>query len=477
MPSTHIPALELAISVAVRILAAYLLFYALTRLTSRPSVRHALWMAFVILSTLYWVTAAAQIAHPLRAEASSSSEAATAPKNLVHSQLTTFVLPSEWRHEVVDGVTLLGWLYLLGVATAIGLRIFSRRLRLRTVVANAQQVSPELSAVFQQECERLKVSRCQLLQIPNLGSPGTAYVWDPVVILPEGIDSYLDREQLVDVLCHELAHVKRLDFVWNSIADVAACLLFFHPVIWLALRELSRDRELACDLKVVESRDGRASGYALCLTRLARRHVALLTSESPSPLALLDSFLAHRVKALLSGARRPTRPSQVAAGAAAVSVACVFSLAWPSLDLTVLIAETSAPAIAIRSPNARTETTRGNNRRGALALKAATKGDSIKDREEGWVEESVPAPPRNSMSPVDASLDGDGDGLTTSNPAFSRPARIKVVEGNDRSPTSQGQNTPSWQKTATDAAIGAAGRIASGKHEGADADDRVTRPF
>src|SRR5580704_3024207 len=124
------------------------------------------------------------------------------------------------------------WIY-LAVVTAMLVRFARRRLQLRDTVSRARLVTTELEATFAKECGRLQISRCLIRELPGLSSPGTAYVWNPLVIMPEGIDAYLDDGQIVDVLYHELMHVKRLDFLWNSFAELAACLLFFHPAVWL----------------------------------------------------------------------------------------------------------------------------------------------------------------------------------------------------------------------------------------------------
>jgi hypothetical protein len=84
-------------------------------------------------------------------------------------------------------------------------------------------------------------------------------------------------------------------------------------------------------------------------------------------------------------------------------------------------------------------------------------------------------------SPVDPALDQvDGDlSAAEAGPIQKRPHAEK---GGDESGSPSGQNTPDWQKTATDAAVGVAARIASGPHghgsdHDGDPDDRATKPF
>src|SRR6202035_1852315 len=304
MSSSHIPVLELLGGAVIRILAAYLLCYALGRLASRATVRHILWLAFLAASCFYWLSAVNQMleVQPVARLASSAtffSSSARTP----YQTITTLTIPHSWKGSIRSAMTVIFWIYLAGAAVML-VRFVRRRLRLRDTVSQARLVACELEAIFVEECDRLQISRCLIRELSGLSSPGTAYVWNPVVIMPEGIDDYLDDEQIVDVLCHELMHVKRVDFLWNSFAELAACLLFFHPAVWLALRNLSRDRELACDMAVMDLRHGRRQDYALCLTRLARRQTLGLRLEPPSHLGLLDSFLSFRVKTLLAERRR-----------------------------------------------------------------------------------------------------------------------------------------------------------------------------
>jgi beta-lactamase regulating signal transducer with metallopeptidase domain len=475
MNLTHIPTIELFSGAVIRIFAVYLLFYVLTRLASRPSVRHILWLVFVIASSCYWITTARQIIHANRAAVSSPEITMTAASD-TSPALTTVTVPTVWKWRIESVMTLLGWAYLLGAA-AVGMRILLRRFRLRGAIAKAQQTSPELAHIFETECREVGVSRCQILEMPGLGSPGTAYAWNPVVIMPEGIGAFLDDQQLVDVLCHELMHVKRLDFLWNTFAESSGCLLFFHPAMWLALQKLARERELACDRAVIELRHGRAKDYALCLTRLARRQVAAMRFESSNHLTLLDSFLAHRVQALLAERSRRSRTIRVAASAMAIGALGLFAAGWSSLALAVLV-EGATPRVIAAVPSIVHRGVVATSTRRRSAPLQPTPSAALATEPEPDHTEALARSSLRPFSPVDPSLDGSDRQYGDSD--FVNPTRNDGARtlGDERSPTSRGQNSPSWQKTAADAAAETLGHIAAGKkdHDG-DADDRNSRPF
>src|SRR5262249_54211192 len=74
----------------------------------------------------------------------------------------------------------------------------------------------------------------------------------PVVILPtEAAQWPAERSEVV--LKHELTHIARRDLLAQWIAQAACCLYWFHPLAWLGLRELRKEREQACDDGVLRS--------------------------------------------------------------------------------------------------------------------------------------------------------------------------------------------------------------------------------
>jgi beta-lactamase regulating signal transducer with metallopeptidase domain len=471
MNSSHIPALELLGGAVIRILAAYLLCYALGRLASRATVRHTLWLVFLAASCFYWLAVVNQmldVQHDARLASSTTSLSSSVPTPC--RTITTLTIPHSWKGSVASAMAVIFWIYLAGAAAML-VRFARRRLRLRDTVSQARLVACELEEIFVEECGRLQISRCLIRELPGLSSPGTAYVWNPVVIMPDGIDAYLDNEQIVDVLYHELMHVKRLDFLWNSFAELAACLLFFHPAVWFALRNLSRDRELACDMAVMELRHGRRPDYALCLTRLARRRILGLSLEPPSHLGLLDSFLAFRVKTLLAERRGHgpgIRALATAAGAAALSL---FVVGWPLLTLAISLAG-DAPRIAATVPSF----VRPAVRRIEVPKRSARPQPHVDSpqtpEEKPEMDEVAARPAAMRYSPVSPSRDGDSSGEPVA-----RVAKTSRVDGKDLSVPTPGQSAPSWQKTAAAAAIGALGHLAGGRRDDdGDADDRTPRP-
>jgi hypothetical protein len=88
--------------------------------------------------------------------------------------------------------------------------------------------------------------------------------------LPAAALMALSPEQLEAVLAHELAHVRRADYLWNLIQTMVETLLFFHPAVWWLGRRLRQQRELCCDDVAVQS-CADPLVYATALLRLEER--------------------------------------------------------------------------------------------------------------------------------------------------------------------------------------------------------------
>lgn len=87
---------------------------------------------------------------------------------------------------------------------------------------------------------------------PSIKSPCIAGVIKPSIYLPEDICTHVHPFQLEHVILHELAHYKRRDLICNLGAIIAAILHWFNPLVWLAVREMRYDREMASDACVME---------------------------------------------------------------------------------------------------------------------------------------------------------------------------------------------------------------------------------
>jgi len=155
-----------------------------------------------------------------------------------------------------------------------------------------------------------------VLSSTDVKSPVVVGMIHPAIILPESVAESYPTERLEPVLIHELAHIRRRDYIANTIQRILGIALFFHPLYWFMCRMLASERERSCDDYVIRvTRSPRR--YALCLAELAE-HVAgqpdsRVEHESRSRNRRSDTL--YRVDSLVSRKSVPPRPSVLAVAA------------------------------------------------------------------------------------------------------------------------------------------------------------------
>ena len=69
----------------------------------------------------------------------------------------------------------------------------------------------------------------------------------PYILLPISAVTGLDEAQLEAVLAHELAHIRRYDYLVNLLQNAVETLLFYHPAVWWVSSRIREEREHCCD--------------------------------------------------------------------------------------------------------------------------------------------------------------------------------------------------------------------------------------
>jgi hypothetical protein len=93
--------------------------------------------------------------------------------------------------------------------------------------------------------------RITFLAVSGLNTPALFGQFRPRVLIPQEILEWLDDRELRFVLLHELTHLQRRDILVNWAAIIIRALHWFNPAVWLALKRLRADQELACDAAVM----------------------------------------------------------------------------------------------------------------------------------------------------------------------------------------------------------------------------------
>ena len=178
-----------------------------------------------------------------------------------------------------------------------------------------------------QLARRMSINEPVQVVISRLKDTPCAVDWlRPVILLPAATLLSLSIEQLETVLAHELAHIRRRDYLVNLLQTPSETLLFYHPAIWWVSAHIRHERELCCD-DVVVATCGDAIGYARALTKLERlRMVAPELAMSSRGGSLL-----YRIQRL-TGMSHEEAPSKVPAVVSLVLAIVCFAISphWAS---------------------------------------------------------------------------------------------------------------------------------------------------
>lgn len=154
-------------------------------------------------------------------------------------------------------------------------------------------------------------------------TPMVVGTFKPMVLLPAGLLTGLPPEQVECILIHELAHVRRWDYLVNILQSVGEILLFFHPATWWVSRKIRQERENCCDEWVVRLKSNKVQ-YARALLSLE------VFRQQPPLLALTSQGgdLASRIRRI-TGAVAPQERGLRSRGLlfGLITVTCVLLLA------------------------------------------------------------------------------------------------------------------------------------------------------
>src|SRR5712675_277087 len=129
-------------------------------------------------------------------------------------------------------------------------------------------------------------------------SPMVVGAVSPVVLLPGGFAGH-PKDEVRAALLHELAHVKRRDYLTNGVCQLAVLPVNWHPVAYVVQQRIRRTREMACD--EMAAREMRSElGYARCLVTMARGMLSGGLAERPEFVGLFsNNVLEERVMRLM----------------------------------------------------------------------------------------------------------------------------------------------------------------------------------
>jgi beta-lactamase regulating signal transducer with metallopeptidase domain len=194
-----------------------------------------------------------------------------------------------WTSVISNSVCLL---YLASILIPL-LKLAKSMICTRSLLRSAEPLllRPDLEKAWKACLETFELTEVEILSSVKLSSPATLTWLKPVIVLPTDLQG-AEVDELAAAFCHELAHVRRGDFVLNLIYETFATLLFFHPALHWILRRLREARELTCDDIAATAMAGRST-YAKNLLLLAQR-MSSADSQSTCALGVFETELMEK---------------------------------------------------------------------------------------------------------------------------------------------------------------------------------------
>lgn len=279
---------------------------------------HFIWQGFVIGAALWFVLAIL----PKRHAEARHAAACTALLLMAAAPTTTFFLvyadspamtmsaplamDTEWVERppsTTEWIMVTLFASWLAGVFFMSVRLFGGLWRLNALIgAHATPFDAAWSLRFDALARRIGIMRrVRFVQSHFVDVPMTVGWLRPIILIPCSVLSSLSPLQLDAILAHELAHIRRYDYVVNILQSVLEALLFYHPCVFWASNRIRAERECCCDDAAIALGHD-PLGYARALTELEG-----LRARNPLPaLASTGGSLMTRIKRIVQPTPRDT---------------------------------------------------------------------------------------------------------------------------------------------------------------------------
>ena len=155
------------------------------------------------------------------------------------------ILSPSWGTDQILLAVWIGGMFVMLLYTVTAYGIAVRKMKM------VEQYRPlRLSILFEQEKHRMKLSQnVKLKVVRGLHTP--ALFFPRTILMPKECLDSMNDDELALALRHELTHYKRKDQWAGLLLVLLQAVYWFHPVVWLAFRQIRTDMEAACDAAVV----------------------------------------------------------------------------------------------------------------------------------------------------------------------------------------------------------------------------------
>lgn len=250
-----------------------------------------------------------------------------------------------WRDRALDAVVSARQSIPTVVALwFVGVVLLSSRLGISWLRARRMMKHEAVTAgaEWQQACARIASAMglrraIRLLESGAIHVPAVIGALRPVILLPTSTLTGLSPQQIEMVLAHELAHIRRHDFLVNLLQALAETLMFHHPAVWWISHTVRVEREHCCDDLALAISGDRVQ-YARALARLEE----LRSAEFAVAVAANGGSLIERIRRIAGARAESTSLTSRWVAAVAMLSLVAIAVAVPSFPA---LAQKETPAV------------------------------------------------------------------------------------------------------------------------------------
>lgn len=207
------------------------------------------------------------------------------------------------------------WFWFLGILL-FSLRLCGGIRQTRRIKTNkVSAVGEEWREKFAYLCEKMGVrQKVGFIRSEIVETPLVIGWLKPFVIVPSSVLTGLSPRELETIIAHELAHIRRHDYLINILQSFVEIILFFHPLTWWISSQIRRERENACDDEVLEIFNGEPLLYANALANLETFRFRKGDFAPSNAMTANGGNLVKRIQRIISGNRNNNRKESFRSG-------------------------------------------------------------------------------------------------------------------------------------------------------------------
>ena len=250
-------------------------------------------------------------------------EAAGLPDMVQGTSMTSASQASGWRTQSPLW-TCIGIVWGIGMLVVL-LPLFAGFEGMRRIAGRSRRITEgSTAALFDEFLRRLRIKRRVSLLRSDVEMPLTWGIIRPQILIPADAETWsTDRQRAV--LLHELAHVRRWDWLMQTIAHISCAIFWFNPLVWVADRRMRLERERACDDHVLTNGCW-ATDYASHLLEIARISRPPVFAGRAAVAMAQPSWIENRLRIILATDRNRRRLKKGVVTVSVLSFACLVLL-------------------------------------------------------------------------------------------------------------------------------------------------------